>query len=132
MDSCAFLSCDRTNGGDDVWVGAATTEIAAHSLTDFPVGQFYMTIVRIFEGYYTQIAALVLGEHCNGRAYLSRRAISALESIMFKKRGLHWVKRFILREALNRDDLGTAGGGREHETTRDPMSVQDHRTSAAL
>ncbi len=111
------LSDNRTNGGDDIWVGTATTQIAAHSLTDFFIGQFHMAIVYPFEGYNTQIAPLVLIEQRNGRANLARCAVSALQSIVFEKRHLHRVKGIVHSETLNRDDLGTGGGCSQRETT---------------
>lgn len=127
-----LLSGDRTDSGDDIRVGAATTEIAAHSFTDFFIGQFHMTLVCMVEGYSAQIAPLVLRKKRNGRANLARRAVSALQSVEFEKSGLHRVKGVVLREALNRGDLGTAGGCGECETTEDPMSVHNHRASTAL
>ena len=70
--SRAATSLDRR---DDVRVGAAAADVAAHQLADIVVGP-----------------GVSLGEQADGRADLAGGAIAALEGIVLDERRLHGVQ----------------------------------------
>nr|GFD56033.1 hypothetical protein [Tanacetum cinerariifolium] len=64
------------DGGDDVGIGGAAAQVAAHGLADF-------------DG--RAVARVRVGEQRGGRHNLARRAVAALKSVVLDKRGLHGV-----------------------------------------
>src|SRR6476469_2188381 len=76
------------DGGDDVGVGAAAADVAAHPGADLFVA------LRV-----------PFAEQRHGRADLSRRAVAALEAVVADERGLYRVKVLAVREPFDGDDL---------------------------
>jgi hypothetical protein len=77
------------DGGDNVGVGAAAADVAAHEFAD---------LVRSFR--------LALGDQPGRRADLPRRAIPALESVVVDERLLQRMQRAVDSEPFDRGDLG--------------------------
>src|ERR1700709_2465743 len=88
MASC-LPPCDFGDRLGDVGIGAATTDVAAHSLAKFCVRQFGSGI-EVGRGV-TWNAHLDLLEHRHGRTDLTWSAISALVAVMLDEGGLHGV-----------------------------------------
>ena len=76
------------NGGDDVGIGSAAADVAAHQLLDVGVGGTAWFLQQRHAGH-----------------DLSRGAIAALVAVMLHERGLHRVQIAGLAEAFDRRDL---------------------------
>ena len=72
------------NRRDDIGVGSASAEVAAHELADF-FGRF----------------RLAFGDQTYGRTDLSRRAVAALECVVVDEGLLERMKRAVLRQPFN-------------------------------
>ena len=90
-----------------------------------------MLSVQIY-AHRTRPADLDLTQHTYGRADLPWGTVTALESVMFDKRLLQWVKVLIIAESLDRDDLGTLMRDSESEATVYPPVIKQNGTGAAL
>src|SRR5260221_10989471 len=89
-----MASC-RAPGGlgdrlDDVRIGAASADVAAHTLAEF--GSRYLRLRGQVGGHMARNAGLDLVEHRHGGADLPRCAITALVAVMLYERGLHRMK----------------------------------------
>src|SRR5919108_212925 len=73
------LACldDIPNGSDDVWIGRATADIAAHALANLRVGQRYPGHPHVGR-YVARPSGLRFGQHADGRTNLPGSAIAAL------------------------------------------------------
>lgn len=81
---------NRTYRRIDIRVGAAAADIAGHPFSDFIIRQVdaAVSVGSHRAGY----SLLNLGEHCDGGADLTRRAISALETIEISESSLHGME----------------------------------------
>src|SRR5215472_16488244 len=77
-----------SDGGDDVRIGTAAADVAAHELADL--------LIR---------ARPSLRQQRDRRHDLARRAKAALKSIVANERLLHWVQGAVTRQALDRRHL---------------------------
>jgi hypothetical protein len=103
------------DGGHNVGVSAAATDVAAHELAD---------LIRSFR--------LALRDQTGRRADLPRRAVPALESVVVDERLLQRMQRAVDSEAFNRGDLGTVVHHRKCQAGIDAPSVNEHRAGATL
>ena len=115
---------------DDVGVGAAAADVAAHPLAHLGCGQL---------GRRGQVGAdvarnarLDLVEHRDRRADLPRRAVAALVAVMLDERRLHRVQVVGRAQALDGGDLVALVHDREREAGGDPPAIHDHGAGAAL
>ena len=72
---------------DDVGIGTAAADVAAHQLADFVGG-----------------LGLAFGDQAGGRTDLSRRAVAALEGVVIDERLLQGMQRAVLRQPFDRGD----------------------------
>ncbi len=79
---CNLQAC-LAHGGDDVRIGAAAAEIAGHVFADL--------VIR---------AGMALADAGHRRHDLARRAVAALEGVMFEESGLHGVQCHRPRQVL--------------------------------
>ena len=100
---------------DDVGVGAAAADVAAHELADFVRG-----------------LCLALGDQPDRRADLPRRAIAALERVMVDERLLQRMQRAVVRQAFDRGDLRAIVHDGERQARIDAPAVDQHGAGAAL
>src|SRR5215470_105979 len=107
----ARLPCRLTDRRDNVRVGAAPADIAAHELADLRVG-----------------ARPALGQQRDGRQDLPRRAEPALEGVAGDKRPLHRVQGALRSQALDRRDVAVFAGHRQREAGQHPLAVREHGT----
>ena len=61
-----------------------------------------------------------------------RRAVAALDAVLFPQRRLHLGERAVGREPFDRGDLRTVRLGREHRASLDRHAVQQDRAGTAL
>src|SRR3984893_4604807 len=118
------------DGGNDVWVSGAPADIAAHALRDLRIGQSWRC--RDVSRRITWPACLVLGQHRDRRANLTRGAIAALQSVMAHKCGLHRVEIAVFFQTLDGRDLVARMHHGKRQAAVDALSIDDHRTGAAL
>src|SRR4051812_36842275 len=78
------------------------------------------------------VFGFTLIEHTYSRAYLSRRTIAALESIVFYKCHLQWMQLVAIGQAFDSGDLGTIFHYCECKATVDAFTIDQYRTGAAL
>jgi hypothetical protein len=116
---------------DDISIGSAAAEVAAHALTNLIVTERDMLSVQIY-AHRTRPAGLDLAQHTDGRADLPRCTVAALEGVVFDKRSLQWVQILIIGESLDRDDLGTLMRDGESEATVYPPAIKQNGTGTAL
>src|SRR2546421_598057 len=114
MHSSAFR-CGVVNCRDDVVIGSAATQVAAHPVADF-----------------LRRAGVAFCDAGNAGHDLPRRAITALETIALDEGGLQRMKPLALSEALDGPDLTPVHEGRERETRFHALAVHQDRTGAAL
>src|SRR5215475_4131786 len=110
----ARLPRRRTDRRDNVRVGAAPADIAAHELADLRVG-----------------ARPALRQQRDGRQDLPRRAEPALERVTGDERPLHRVRRALRPQALDRRDVAVLAGHRQREAGQHPPAVREHGAGAA-
>jgi len=103
------------NRRNDIGIGAATADVAAHAFTD--------RVVILTTG---------LFEQGRGRHYLSRRAITALKSVMLKKGSLYRMQFTIFGQTFNRCNLIALMHDGKCEAGVHAASVHMHRASSAL
>src|SRR4051794_10140491 len=82
-------------------------------------------------GILDELAAIAIDD-INRRHDHSRRAISALQSVVIAKRGLHRMQFVALRDALDRDDVGAAGLASQHSAGLDRLAIDMHDAGTAL
>src|ERR1041384_6097841 len=100
---------------DDVRVGAAAADVAAHLLADLVVG-----------------LRPPLAEQRDRAHDLTRRAEPALERVVLDERGLHRMQLVAAREPLDRRDLRALGGDRQRQAGIDRLAVAQHGARTAL
>src|SRR5437016_86238 len=96
----------RLDGGNDVGIGAAAAEIAAHEFANAGI----------------RGRATFLDER-DGRHDLARGAIAALEAVMFDKGRLHGMKRLATRQPLYRGNRLTLDLSGEGEAGDDAFAI---------
>src|SRR5512142_1242888 len=105
----------RLHGLDDVLVAGAPAEVARH-----PVADLLLARVRV-----------LLQQTVRARDH-SRRAEAALQAVILVERLLQRVQLAALREALDRQDVGTFALHGEHRARLDRHAVQIDRARAAV
>src|SRR5258708_14221795 len=115
---------------DDVRIGAASADVAAHALAEF--GSRYLRLRGQVGGRMARNACFDLIEHRYGRANLPGCAIAALVAVMLYERGLHRMKVIGRADPLDGGDAVALVHDSECQTRGDPPSVDDHRARAAL
>src|SRR6267378_2172564 len=124
-------SGDVLNGGDDVDVGGAAAQVAAHPLTDFglfELGSFGADI----GGHRARPAGIDLGKHRHARTDLARRAVPALEPVTFDERLLQRMQAPPSGHSLDGGDGVALGGDGEDKAGIRPAAVEQHRACPAL
>ena len=124
---------DLADRGDDIRVGTAAAEIAAHPLAYLVVRKLQCgSLLPEICGHVTGLAVLCLLHQSDRRAYLPRRAKSALKSVVLDKRRLNGVQLVAFCKALDcRDAFAFALGG-QRQTAKNAAAVDDHRARSAL
>ena len=100
---------------DDVGIGAAAADVAAHQLADLVGG-----------------LRLAFGDQAGGRADLARRAVAALEGVVVDEGLLQRMQRAVRRQAFDGGDLRAVLHHRQREAGIDAPAVDQHRAGAAL
>ena len=101
--------------GDDVGVGAAAADVAAHLFADF--------VVR---------AGAALLDGADRRHDLAGRAVAALEGIVLDERRLHRMQAAIVGQALDRGDRLALAHHRQRQAGHDAPAIQQDGAGAAL
>ena len=104
-----------TDGGDDVLVARAATEVALDGVPDLVVGRVRVVLEEVDRGH----------DH-------ARRAEAALEAVLLPEGGLHRVELVTVREPLDGLDLGAVGLDGEHRARLDRPAVHVDGAGAAL
>ncbi len=107
--------CACADRRDDVGIGAAAADVAAHQLADLVVG-----------------LRPAFGQQARGRADLARRAVAALECVVVDERLLQRMQRAVHRQAFDGGDLGAILHDGEREARIDAPAVDQDRAGAAL
>ena len=115
---------------DDVGIGAAAADVAAHALAD--LGSRRLRRRRQVGAHMARNAGLDLVEHRNRRADLPGRAVAALIAVMLHEGGLHRVQVVGRAQPLDGGDAVALVHDRQREARRDPPPVDDHGARAAL
>jgi len=103
------------DGGDNVGIGAAAADVAAHQFADL-----------------IDALGLAFGDQAGRRTDLPRRAIAALKCIMIDEGLLQRVQRAVFGQALDRGDVGAVLHHGQCQAGVEPPSVDQDCTSAAL
>ncbi len=122
---------DAADGRDDVRIGGAPTDVAAHPLADLLIGQRDPRRGHVSGGV-AGPARLHLGEHADGRTDLARSAVAALEAVTLDEGALHGVQAIGNAQAFDRHDLVVLMHHGERQTGVDAPAVDQHRAGAAL
>jgi len=109
------LLANVLDGGDDVGVGAATADVAAHQFLDVGVAR----------------AAWLLEQGDRGHD-LAGSAVAALVAVMLDERGLHGVEIAGVPEALDRGDGVALVHDREREAGVDAAAIHMNGAGSAL
>src|SRR4029453_18350007 len=104
---------DLADGGDDVGIGAAAAEVAAHELADLRVG----TRTPLFE------------ERERGHD-LAGGAVAALEPVVADERRLHRMQLSIGGQPLDRGDRPAVALRGESQAGEDPLAVKVNSAGA--
>ena len=120
------------DGGDDVGVGSAATDVAGHALADFVVGELRVIGVAGAEADDGELTLFALVNGGDGGADLAWGAVTALESVMFEKGLLYRMKVFTVGKAFDGGDLRAFGGEGEGEAGVDAAAVDEDGAGAAL
>jgi len=126
-----LLLGDLLNGWNDIGIGRAPAEVAAHALADLIVIERDMLSIQVGT-YHTWPASLGFAQHADRRADLSRRAVATLKGVVRDERSLEWVQVLTVGKLLDRDGLGVLMGNGEAEAARDPPTIKQDGTGAAL
>ena len=118
------------DGIDDVRVGAAAADVAAHAFAHFVGGQPRPR--REVGGDMAGNARLDLVEHRDRRADLARRAVAALVAVVLDEGGLHRVQLVRRAQAFDGGDAVAVVHHRQRQARVDPATVDDDRAGAAL
>ena len=108
---------------------AAAAQIAAHPLLHLRARQRHRAAQ--IGGDMARHAPPGLRRHPDRRADLPRRAITALETVMFDERGLQRMQRIAVRQPLDRRDLAPIVLHRQREARQDTLAIDQHRARAA-
>ena len=100
---------------DDVGIGAAAADVAAHQLADFVGG-----------------LGLAFGDQARRRADLPGRAVAALEGVVIDEGLLQRMQRAVFGKPFDGGDLGAVLHDGEREAGIDAPSVDQDRAGAAL
>src|SRR5262245_63604636 len=103
------------NRSDDVEVGAAAADVAAHQLTD---------VVRR--------ARMAFGHQTNGGADLSWCAVATLECVVIDEGLLERVKRSVLSKPFDRRHSGAVLHDRQGQARIDPPAIDEDGARSAL
>src|SRR3984957_14062428 len=114
---------------DDAVIGAATAEVAAHPLAQLAVTERDRLRFEIGRDI-ARHALAKLRRHADRRADLSRRAIAALEPVMFDEGLLQGMQRAGSAEALDRGDLAAFILHSESEAGIDALAVDQDGAGA--
>src|SRR5215831_9844431 len=117
-------SCCFRHGIHDVGVASATTEVAAHPLTNLGLRQAgQVEWLRNVRRGSTRPARSNLFDHGDGRHDLPRCTETALEAVMLDERLLHWVKLPVTLQSFDRGDLLTSMHGRQGHAGQNAAAV---------
>src|SRR4051794_39315818 len=122
---------DLLDRRDDPRVGSAAADVAAHPFADLVVGEAGRRHGHVFRDV-AHVAAARLFEQADGGADLPRRAVAALEAVIFDEGRLHRVELIPLRQPLDRRDLLALDAGGERQARQDAPPVDEHRAGPAL
>src|ERR1700759_2602625 len=130
MPSC-WRSCRLLDGRQDVRIGGAAADIAAHPFADLRIGQGWLGFRQIL-GDIAWRAYATLAEHPHGGTDLPRRAITALKTIVLNKSRLQRMEPIAVGEPLDRGDRLAVMHCSKRQAGVDATTVQQHRACAAL
>ena len=123
------LPGDVADRGDDVGIGGAAADIAAHAFAHFCRAERHL--VQIL-GDMAGDAGLDLLQHGHGGTDLPRRAIAALVTIMDDERFLHRVQRLGRAQPLDRRHILAVMHHRQRQAAVDAPAFDDDGAGAAL
>jgi hypothetical protein len=103
------------NRGEDVRIGAASTDIAAHQFADIICG-----------------GGMAFAHQSDGGTDLSRRAIATLKRVVLNECLLQWMERAVLRETFDGHYLGAVFHNCQRHARVDALAIDEHGASAAL
>lgn len=122
---------DAADGRDDIGIGGAPTDVAAHPLADLLIGQRDPRRGHVSGGV-AGPARLHLGKHADGRTDLAGSAVATLEAVTLDEGALHGVQAIGIAQAFDRHDLVVLMHHGERQTGVDAPAVDQHRAGAAL
>ncbi len=122
---------DLLNGWNDIGIGGAAAEVAAHALTDLIVVEGDVRSLQI-SAHHTGPASLGLAQHPDRRADLARGTIAALEGVVRDERPLEGVQVLAVGKPLDRDDLGILMRDGKGKAAIDASAIKQHGTGPTL
>jgi hypothetical protein len=123
-------SRDFGDGFDDVRIGAATTDVAAHALADLGGRDFGRC--RKIRGHMAWYIGLDFLEHGNGGTDLAGGAVAALEPVVLDKGGLHRMEVFGLPQSFERGDAVALVHDGKRQARVDAAAFNENRARSAL
>jgi Bacterial regulatory helix-turn-helix protein, lysR family len=120
-------------GGNDVLVGGAAAQVPGHPFADLALVEIGPTReAACWSGHRTRVRPVDLGQHADGGNDLARRAIGALERVLFDESALHRMKCAVAPgQSLDRRYLSIAHGERERQAGKHVAAVDQHRAGTA-
>src|SRR5258708_11292092 len=129
---CLSLLDDLPDRRDDVGIGGAAAEVAAHALADLLVGEGDVRSRQI-GAHPAWPAGLGLAQHADSRAELARGTVAALEGVVFNERLLERVQVVAIgRQPFDGDDLSVLVRDGEGQAAIDAPTVEQDGARAAL
>src|SRR6266705_1541167 len=120
------------NRRDNIGVGGAAAEIAAHALADLLIVEGDVRSRQIV-AHRAGPAGLDLAQHADRRAELARGTVATLEGVMVDERLLERMQVVAtLRQPLDGDDLSILLRDGEGQAARDAPAVEQDGAGAAL
>jgi hypothetical protein len=124
------LGRDVADGVDDVGIGPAAADVAAHPLAQFVDGGLGRGLEAGAD--MAGNAGLDLAQHRHRRADLAGRAVAALVAVVLDEGGLHRVQVVGRAQALDGGDLVAVVHDGQAQAAVDPPAVDHDRAGPAL
>src|SRR5579864_9227221 len=118
---------------DDIWIARATTEIAAHPLSNFCLGKVSSSkgFRNVFRGR-ARPARLCFPDHGDCRHDLSGCTETTLEPVVLDECLLDWMKLSIAFQSFDRGDLLTIVHCRQCHARQNTATINVDRACAAF
>ena len=123
---------DLSDRRDNIGIGGAAAQIAAHALADLLVGEGDVRSRQI-SAHRAGPTGLGLAQHADRRANLSRGTVAALEGVMVDERLLEGMQVVAIgRQPLDGDDLGVLVRDGEGQAAIDASAIEQDDAGSAL